>query len=527
MDYDDNDFQNQNLHLAGEATNKFPPVLQPYALPKFDFDDTLNTHLRFDSLVETEVFLGIEGNADSNWIDDFSRGSSGIVFSSGATESCAISRHNNVWSEATSSESVEMLLNSVGQDEVIVRENTIKKSDTSDELMEQMEPEKSLSKEETTNLQPNPSVDDTPGESSVLKADAGHEQVLVKDDLPTVAEESSMEEKDAVLASNTATVEAVDTAGHDKIGTETTNSLLDQIEDEGNTASRMEIDCSDGTVQTVVTCSGELNNQKTLLPETFNDENDISEHIQSSHNRDGLAIDAPSVLVEAHSDSHIDSASEVENVEAENFGETAKPDMKELELSDVTVLERGDQALSTLEVGEQDVSGTQCQDLLVSSAHTSTAVEAPLELAGELTTLTSSVSTEKPESLSHQHTEVIASEDESTFQTETHTHIHLVETSESVYVSQMDSMGESTKGDVPKKCDNNEGSARMSDLKQSMELAVNANDRDQDVKSSQILSETVVSESVGHVSGDSASNLVESKSQSDTILTDKSGNHIV
>ena len=56
MDYDDNDFQSQNLRLAGEGSAKFPPVLGPYALPKFDFDDSLQGHLRFDSLVETEVF---------------------------------------------------------------------------------------------------------------------------------------------------------------------------------------------------------------------------------------------------------------------------------------------------------------------------------------------------------------------------------------------------------------------------------------------------------------------------------------
>ncbi|KAF8098216.1 hypothetical protein N665_0271s0033 [Sinapis alba] len=652
MDYDDNDFQNQNLHLAGEANNKFPPV----SLPRFDFDDT---HLRFDTLVETEGFLGIEGNEDSNWIEDFSRGSSsGVVFSSAAKESFAISRHNNVWSEATSSESVEMLLNSVGQDQVTVRE----KSGTSDELsctMEQLEPgqtnhENILSKEETTNVQPNPSVADTPGESSVLKADAGQEQVLVKDDSPTVAEKSSMEEDNAILASNTAAVEdvdtachdkigtettdslldqtvaeelsreeknadvasnsavvedvsstehdkigtetteclltvaeessvlasvtmfreAVDTAGHDKIGTdslldqteelcmeeknavlasdtatvedvnsaghdkigtvnsvrdqtvaeeasmreknaalaldtatvedvnsaghdkigtettdslhdltvtekasieensvvlasdtatveavdtggqgkirtETTDSLLDQTEDEANTESRMEIDCTDGIVQTGAPASGELNNQTTLLPEIFHDENDISDH-------------------------------------------TAKSDLKDMKLSDVTVLERGDQALSALQVGELDVSGTQCQDLPVSSAHTSATVEASLGLTGVLTNL-------------------ISSEHESTFQTETHTQILRVETSESVNVSQMDSMVESTEGDVSKKGDNKEGSA---------------NDRDQDAPSSQVLSESVVSESVGYVSRDPASKLVESNSQSVTIPVEKPGSMV-
>ncbi|KAL0754193.1 hypothetical protein Bca101_091861 [Brassica carinata] len=367
MDYDDTDFQNHNLHLAGEANTKFPPV----SLPRFDFDE------RFDSLVETEGFLGIEGNEDSNWIEDFSRGSSGVVFSSAATESCAISRHTNVWSEATSSESVEMLLNSVGQeDQVIVREkdNSIKTSDELGCTMDQLEPgqtnlETILSKEETPT---NPSVDDTPGDSSsVCKTDAGQEQVPLKDDSPTLVQEESEDnanlasnttavpvevvdtachdkigtettdslldqtvaENNAVLAhvssagldsigtettdsvhnqtvteeasmeeNNTGTVEAVDTGGHGKIRTETTYSLLDQTQDEANTESRMEIDCSHGTVQTGVSASGELNNQTTLLPEVFNDENDISDH-------------------------------------------TAKSDLKDMELSDVTVLERGDQAL--------------------------------------------------------------------------------------------------------------------------------------------------------------------------------------
>ncbi|XP_019421002.1 PREDICTED: uncharacterized protein LOC109331142 isoform X1 [Lupinus angustifolius] len=143
MDYDDNDFQNQNLHLAGEGSTKFPPLLRPYALPKFDFDESLQGHLRFDSLVETEVFLGIDSNEDNQWIDAYSRGSSAIEFSSTAAESCSISRHNNVWSEATSSESVEMLLKSVGQEEFIPRQAVMLESDACDELAcltKQMEP---------------------------------------------------------------------------------------------------------------------------------------------------------------------------------------------------------------------------------------------------------------------------------------------------------------------------------------------------------------------------------------------------
>ncbi|XP_019446089.1 PREDICTED: uncharacterized protein LOC109349651 isoform X3 [Lupinus angustifolius] len=143
MDYDDNDFQNQNLHLAGEGGSKFPPLLRPYALPKFDFDESLQGHLRFDSLVETEVFLGIGSNEDNQWIDAYSRGSSAIEFSSTAAESCSISRHHNVWSEATSLESVEMLLKSVGQEEFIPRQAVILESDACTELAclnTQMEP---------------------------------------------------------------------------------------------------------------------------------------------------------------------------------------------------------------------------------------------------------------------------------------------------------------------------------------------------------------------------------------------------
>lgn len=122
MDYDDNDFQSQNFQLIGEE-NKFPPSLRSFALPKFDLDDHLQVHLRFDSLAETDVLLGIRGQ-DNNWIEDFSSGTSGIEFSSSAADNCSISRHNNVWSEATSSESVEMLLKSVGEDEMNNRKAT-------------------------------------------------------------------------------------------------------------------------------------------------------------------------------------------------------------------------------------------------------------------------------------------------------------------------------------------------------------------------------------------------------------------
>lgn len=131
MDYNDNDYQS---HLAGEDSSKVSSVLHSYALPKFDFDDSLQGHLRFDSLVENEVFLGIPTQEDNHWIEDFSRGSSGIEFSSSATDSCSIPRRNNVWSEATSTESVEMLLKSVGQEEMVPGNAIIEESDAGNEL---------------------------------------------------------------------------------------------------------------------------------------------------------------------------------------------------------------------------------------------------------------------------------------------------------------------------------------------------------------------------------------------------------
>ncbi|XP_043697615.1 uncharacterized protein LOC122648475 isoform X2 [Telopea speciosissima] len=142
MDNDDNDFKSQSFQLAGEDNSKFLPGLRSYGLPKFDLDDNLQVHLRFDNLVETEVLLGIQSHEDNQWIEEFSREDSAIEFSSGAAESCSISRHNNVWSEATSSESVEMLLKSVGQD-VMITGHTNNESGTCDgvgTLTKQMEP---------------------------------------------------------------------------------------------------------------------------------------------------------------------------------------------------------------------------------------------------------------------------------------------------------------------------------------------------------------------------------------------------
>ncbi|KAL4178691.1 hypothetical protein AMTRI_Chr13g116350 [Amborella trichopoda] len=141
MDYDDNEFQSQDIEPLSDDNTKFPSGLRSYTLPKFDLDEPL--HVRFDSLGEAGVLLGIQNQTEDHWIEAFPRGNSGIVldpvsqgieFSSGTAESCPISRHNDVWSEATSSESVEMLLNSVKQDEVITKTHIVDESDACDKL---------------------------------------------------------------------------------------------------------------------------------------------------------------------------------------------------------------------------------------------------------------------------------------------------------------------------------------------------------------------------------------------------------
>ncbi|WOL07580.1 hypothetical protein Cni_G16324 [Canna indica] len=117
MDYDDIEFQSQNFELVVEDNNKFPQSLHSFSLPKFDIDEHLEVHHTFDSLAETEVLLDIQ-HQENNWIEDFSPRNSAVEFSSSAAESCSFPRQNNVWSEATSSEPVEMLLKSVGEHEM-------------------------------------------------------------------------------------------------------------------------------------------------------------------------------------------------------------------------------------------------------------------------------------------------------------------------------------------------------------------------------------------------------------------------
>ncbi|XP_006662055.1 uncharacterized protein LOC102709312 isoform X2 [Oryza brachyantha] len=117
MDYDDTDFQSQNFQLVGEDNSKFPAGLRQFPLPKLDIDDQLQNHLRFDNLIDSEGLFSGQGHGNS-WIEVLSTGSSVVDFSSSAAESCSINRTNNVWSEATSTESVEMLLKSVGENEM-------------------------------------------------------------------------------------------------------------------------------------------------------------------------------------------------------------------------------------------------------------------------------------------------------------------------------------------------------------------------------------------------------------------------
>ncbi|KAL8158662.1 hypothetical protein V2J09_000199, partial [Rumex salicifolius] len=143
MDYDGNDSQDHNLKVAGESTSKSSSVLKPYAFPRFELDESLQGHLRFDSLVETDVFLGVQSQDENHWIEDFSRGSDVIDFSSTATESCSIARQSNVWFEAASSESVEMLLKSVGQEQIQPKGTVSESNNTCEELCslaKEMEP---------------------------------------------------------------------------------------------------------------------------------------------------------------------------------------------------------------------------------------------------------------------------------------------------------------------------------------------------------------------------------------------------
>ncbi|XP_078448134.1 G2484-1 protein isoform X2 [Wolffia australiana] len=119
MDYDGNDFQNQNFQLNGEDNNRFSSGLRSFSLPKFELEDHFQVSLRFDGLVEPEPLIDIRDQDERDWIEDFSSSNASLDFNSVPADPCSISRRKNVWSEATSSESVDILLKSVGEDDVI------------------------------------------------------------------------------------------------------------------------------------------------------------------------------------------------------------------------------------------------------------------------------------------------------------------------------------------------------------------------------------------------------------------------
>ncbi|VAH18204.1 unnamed protein product [Triticum turgidum subsp. durum] len=163
MDYDDTDFQSRNFQLAGEDNSKSPSSLRPFALPKLDTDDQLQGHLRFGNLTDSEGFFSVGGH-DNSWIEVLSTGSSVVGFSSSAAEPCSISRSNYVWSEATSTECVEMLLKSVGENEMTGNMN-----DNVHQQLSGMD-----SQIGPSNMQPNPS--DSPSDSIVVPTENDQSQ---------------------------------------------------------------------------------------------------------------------------------------------------------------------------------------------------------------------------------------------------------------------------------------------------------------------------------------------------------------
>ncbi|VAH06404.1 unnamed protein product [Triticum turgidum subsp. durum] len=163
MDYDDTDFQSRNFQLAGEDNSKSPSSLRPFALPKLDTDDQLQGHLRFGNLTDSEGFFSVGGH-DNSWIEVLSTGSSVVGFSSSAAESCSISRSNYVWSEATSTECVEMLLKSVGENEMTGNMNDNVRQQLSG-MDSQIGP---------SNMQPNSS--DSPSDSIVVPTENDQSQ---------------------------------------------------------------------------------------------------------------------------------------------------------------------------------------------------------------------------------------------------------------------------------------------------------------------------------------------------------------
>lgn len=382
MDYDDNDFQSQNLHLAGEGSTNCPPVLQPYGLPKFDFDDSLQGHLRFDSLVETEVFLGIESSEANNWIEDFSRGSSGIEFSSSAVESCSISRRNNVWSEATSSESVEMLLKSVGQEEIIPAHTIFEESDAGKEVgcIKQMEPnlknDGNILSEigAVTDLQSTLLPDEITGNLSVLE-DVG-DQPRLEDSSQTQEVELPVDGNASVLDPNSVSDQELVTKGSlfadekcNDVNTMEFDNLVDVPPDEkpheDSSASEMQVDNMLTSVQNIITSSDELNNQDAPHNMMETSEGNPGTHVVSIdiRCRNEKAVEQAT----CHLEKPHYSVSEAKSVEKEIANEDSVLDV----LKAGNMIPQGDSILHTMggcRDGEcpGDVTETnKCEDMVV------------------------------------------------------------------------------------------------------------------------------------------------------------------
>ncbi|XP_050378980.1 uncharacterized protein LOC126796248 isoform X2 [Argentina anserina] len=367
MDYDDNDCQ--NLHLAGEGSSNCPPVLQPFGLPKFDFDDSLQGHLRFDNLVETEVFLGIESTEADNWIEDFSRGSSGIEFGSSAVESCSISRRNNVWSEATSSESVEMLLKSVGQEEIITPQTIFEESDACKEegCIKKMEPY--LKNDD--NIQTETGDVRDLQHSTLLPVEIARTGIQDVGDMPRLEDalqtqgvELPVDGNISVLDPNSLGDLPVTTGSlSEEKGNDVDNMECDNLVDyppdnklHEDSSSEMQVDNVMSSVQTIITSSDELNSQD--VPHHLMDigVGNPGSHVASIDAQCSNDLDKPQCPV-----------SEVESVEKEIANEDTVTDVREV----TRIMLQGDSILHTTGgCSDRECPGVltetnKCEDMVV------------------------------------------------------------------------------------------------------------------------------------------------------------------
>ncbi|KAL5817586.1 hypothetical protein ACOSQ3_025964 [Xanthoceras sorbifolium] len=373
MDYDDNEFQSQNLQLVGEGSTKFPPDLRPYALPKFDFDDSLHGHVRFDSLVETEVFLGIESNEDNQWIEDFSRGSTGIEFRTSAAESCSISRHNNVWSEAASSESVEMLLKSVGQEDNTPGKTIVRESDACDELgclIKQME---SGSKHDDDSLFKSGdviNVRSTLPSNEILVSFSGLKEDVGEGQPPAVVASQKIEGESSVDGGLTDPVaDAVSgmgslplTEGNNIVGQKKIDTFVkspDNGTGDDSSASGMHIDGLSTCAQNISTSSVEMNkldalNQKSDISANVDDFQTDNEAEMNEQNLDGNVVERDT----HHSENPLCLASRTESIAEGNGTEGSKDNAEEPS----NRMLKGDSNLHMVERHTEDIQAGKCEN---------------------------------------------------------------------------------------------------------------------------------------------------------------------